>query len=182
MTLKVLLAAAFAAGSVFAGLDNPHATKKMIAIGWDISPRVAEDLIRHQDEIAAMGFDGVGLSAACPELDNRQDYGKLFLGLLRRYLPQEKQSFSSDAPESVEITRFDAENSTVIHTVILSDGAKEVTVQGFTVRVNGLIGKVKEVRRIPSEETVEFTKTDGGIVFETGDVTVSQSFEIRFGE
>ena len=69
MTLKVLLAAAFAAGSVFAGLDNPHATKKMIAIGWDISPRVAEDLIRHQDEIAAMGFDGVGLSAACPELE-----------------------------------------------------------------------------------------------------------------
>ena len=58
-----------AGGMAWAGLDNPHATKKMIAIGWDISPRVAEDLIRHQDEIAAMGFDGVGLSAACPELD-----------------------------------------------------------------------------------------------------------------
>jgi len=50
-------------------LDDPHATKKLIALGWDTGPRTVDDLIRHQDEIAAMGFDGLGVSVTYPRLE-----------------------------------------------------------------------------------------------------------------
>ena len=129
--------------------------------------------------VNACGKGTVIWSAAVPELDDRQDYVNLFLGLLRRYLPEEQQSLRSDAPEICELTRFDGNSSTMIHAVILSDGAKETRIPGFTVQLVPN-GTVKAVCEIPSGKELDFTAENGKLTFKTDKLTIYGAWEILY--
>lgn len=129
--------------------------------------------------ISRYGEGTVIWSAASPETDSRADYVKLLIGLIRRYLPEKDQSLSSDAPEICELTRFDREDSAVIHAVLLSDGAREMTVPGFGIRLR-TDAPVKEIREIPSGKPLSFTQEDDAVVFRTDAVTIAASWEVIY--
>ena len=117
-------------------------------------------------------------SAASPEIDDRVDYRKLLMGLLRRYLPESAQTVSADGSELCEVTRFDDGKSVILHAILLSESPKPMTVPGFTLRVK-LDAPAKTLRAIPSGEELPYVQEADGISFRTGDVTAWAAWEIE---
>lgn len=65
LALALTATAALAATPV---RDDPGATKKLVAFGWDTGARTVEELVAHADQFRAAGYDGIAVSLRCPEL------------------------------------------------------------------------------------------------------------------
>lgn len=127
--------------------------------------------------ISKYGKGTVIWCAAYPEADIRHDYSAFFAALVRRYICEKEQSFSSDAPQNVELIRFDHKGEILLSVISLNNGDEPFTVSPFRITVNSE-KPVSAVRLVPGGELIPFEQEASLLSFMSKPLNTFAMYEI----
>lgn len=131
---------------------------------------------------ASYGKGRVIWSAAPIENDGRIMYQKVIMGLLRRFMPEDKQSVVSDAQKLVEICSYRCKGGYQVSCVNLGATEEMIAARDFKV---GILMSEDEANKISfvgdalSEEPLEYRYENGRLYFKVSGLTMFKMIEIR---
>ena len=128
--------------------------------------------------IKNIGKGKVIWSALPIECVNFYSYRDIFTSLIQSVSGIDP-SFSSDAPEDVEITAFKAESSILVNTVTISNKSKIRKTPPFTITVK-CDTPPKSINLLPQNKEISFELTDAAVSFTVEDMHIFKMFEIKF--
>ncbi len=115
--------------------------------------------------------------AGSPELYDARAYRKMFVSLMQKLYGGDF-TFSSTAPQNIELVSFKKDNKIRISAVNISEGDELFTQPDFSVTFNSK-ENIKSVKKLPNKENIPFDKQGNKITFEIKGLRIMDMFEIE---
>ena len=106
------------------------------------------------------------------------EYTDIILSLLKRFAPTD-YTFSSDAPENVELTAFLTEDGITLNACLMTEETTAFTIESFTVSVK-CEKAPREVLRLLDEKKIPFSFRDGYVTFKIESLLIFDMYKVKY--